>query len=44
MEYANGAFPVTERNADELLSLPLFPEITLSQQERVAAVLADSLR
>lgn len=44
MEYAKGTFPVTERNADELLSLPLFPEITPGQQERVATVLADALR
>jgi|HubBroStandDraft_6_1064221.scaffolds.fasta_scaffold232724_1 dTDP-4-amino-4,6-dideoxygalactose transaminase len=41
--YANGSFPVAERNAGELLSLPLFPEITPSQQERVAAVLAGAL-
>jgi len=33
--YARGAFPVTERLADELISLPLFPGIT---QEQLAAV------
>jgi dTDP-4-amino-4,6-dideoxygalactose transaminase len=37
--YAEGAFPVAERLARELLSLPLFPEITPSQQERVVSVL-----
>jgi dTDP-4-amino-4,6-dideoxygalactose transaminase len=37
--YAEGAFPVTERAAREILSLPLFPEITRSQQERVVSVL-----
>jgi dTDP-4-amino-4,6-dideoxygalactose transaminase len=37
--YAAGAFPVAERNARELLSLPLFPEITPEQQARVTAVL-----
>lgn len=29
--YKKGAFPVTERNADEVLSLPIFPEITDDQ-------------
>jgi dTDP-4-amino-4,6-dideoxygalactose transaminase len=38
-----GSFPVTERIAGELLSLPLFPEITLGQQERVVSVLARAL-
>jgi dTDP-4-amino-4,6-dideoxygalactose transaminase len=38
--YAEGAFPVTESAAGELLSLPIFAEITAAQQERVADVLA----
>lgn len=42
--YSDGAFPVTERAATELLSLPLFPEITAGQQERVASVLAKAVR
>jgi dTDP-4-amino-4,6-dideoxygalactose transaminase len=37
--YAEGAFPVAERLAGELLSLPLFPEITPEQQDRVVSVL-----
>lgn len=37
--YAEGVFPVAERAAREVLSLPLFPEITAEQQERVALVL-----
>jgi dTDP-4-amino-4,6-dideoxygalactose transaminase len=37
--YAPGAFPVAERTAQELLSLPLFPEITEEQQQRVASAL-----
>ena len=37
--YPEGAFPVAERAAGEILSLPLFPEITASQQEQVASVL-----
>ena len=41
--YAPGAFPVAERTARELLSLPLFPEITADQQERVVSVLVSAL-
>ncbi|MGE5288239.1 MAG: DegT/DnrJ/EryC1/StrS family aminotransferase [Micromonosporaceae bacterium] len=41
--YAQGAFPVAERTAGELLSLPLFPEITAAQQERVVSVLTSVL-
>ena len=37
--YAEGAFPVTEQAAQEILSLPLFPEISPAQQERVVSVL-----
>jgi dTDP-4-amino-4,6-dideoxygalactose transaminase len=38
--YADGDFPVTERAADEILSLPVYPGITPAQQERVVEVLA----
>jgi dTDP-4-amino-4,6-dideoxygalactose transaminase len=41
--YGEGAFPVAERAARELLSLPLFAEITASQQERVVSVLKSVL-
>jgi len=41
--YSRGAFPVAERIADEILTLPLFAEITPDQQERVVSVLADTL-
>jgi dTDP-4-amino-4,6-dideoxygalactose transaminase len=41
--YLQGAFPVAERTAQELLSLPLFPEITAAQQERVVSVLLSAL-
>jgi dTDP-4-amino-4,6-dideoxygalactose transaminase len=43
LQYAPGAFPVAERTARELLSLPLFPEITAAQQERVVSVLTSVL-
>ena len=42
--YTEGAFPVAERVAGELLTLPLFPEITPAQQERVVSVLLTALR
>lgn len=38
-----GDFPVAERAADRLLTLPLFPQITGAQQERVVETLAKSL-
>jgi dTDP-4-amino-4,6-dideoxygalactose transaminase len=41
--YAEGAFPVAERVAREILSLPIFPEITLSQQERVVSILTAAM-
>jgi dTDP-4-amino-4,6-dideoxygalactose transaminase len=41
--YSEGAFPVSERTAGELLTLPLFPEITPAQQERVVSVLLSAL-
>jgi dTDP-4-amino-4,6-dideoxygalactose transaminase len=42
--YRSGAFPNAERRAERQLSLPIFPEITASQQERVVEVLAGALR
>jgi len=42
--YADGAFPVAERAAREVLSLPLFPQITPAQQEHVVAALTAALR
>lgn len=38
--YGPGSLPVTERLADEVLSLPMFPELTVDQLEQVV----DSLR
>ena len=35
--YAEGSFPVTERVAAEILSLPMFPGLTEAQQRRVTA-------
>jgi dTDP-4-amino-4,6-dideoxygalactose transaminase len=39
-----GSMPVAERLAGEILSLPMFPGITVDQQERVADSLRNALR
>jgi dTDP-4-amino-4,6-dideoxygalactose transaminase len=47
--YANlghraGDFPVAEKASREVLSLPMFPELTEAQIQRVAAVVKDFFR
>jgi len=37
--YGEGAFPVAEQAAREVLSLPMYPELTAGQQERVVEAL-----
>ena len=39
-----GDFPVAERAASEILSLPMFPELSAEQQERVITSLVESTR
>jgi len=39
--YKNGDFPVTERVAREIVSLPMFPQLTRSQQNEVVAVVKE---
>ncbi len=41
--HARGAFEVAEKAGDEILSLPLFAEITAEQQERVVSVLQKAI-
>jgi dTDP-4-amino-4,6-dideoxygalactose transaminase len=41
--YTRGEFPVAEKAAGEIISLPLFPQITAGQQQRVVAVLRRAL-
>ena len=37
--YGEGTFPVTERLCSEVLSLPIFPELTATQQDQVVTAL-----
>ncbi|MBD3317334.1 MAG: erythromycin biosynthesis sensory transduction protein eryC1, partial [Chitinivibrionales bacterium] len=39
--YQEGAFPESEKAAERILSLPMFPEITAGDQERVVARMMD---
>jgi dTDP-4-amino-4,6-dideoxygalactose transaminase len=41
--YAKGAFPESERAAAEVLALPIFPQLTLDEQEIVVSAIADFL-
>ena len=40
--YAKGSFPVSERTCSELVSLPMFPELTSRQVGLVAAAVKES--
>jgi dTDP-4-amino-4,6-dideoxygalactose transaminase len=42
--YRRGDFPHAENSADRILSLPLYPQITAEQQQRVVDTLAAALR
>jgi dTDP-4-amino-4,6-dideoxygalactose transaminase len=42
--YKEGDFPATERAARKVLALPIFPEITPGEQERVVAAVAEFWR
>jgi dTDP-4-amino-4,6-dideoxygalactose transaminase len=42
--YKEGSFPVAEKAARECLSLPIYPEMTDAQVQRVAEVIKDFFR
>lgn len=41
--YPTGSFPIAEQAAHQVLSLPMYPELTADQQERVVYSLKDAL-
>ena len=41
--YKEGDFPVTERMAGEILSLPMYPHLEMGQQKRIAQTILDLL-
>jgi dTDP-4-amino-4,6-dideoxygalactose transaminase len=41
--YPAGSFPITEQISHEVLSLPMFPELTMEEQQRVVYALKDAL-
>ncbi len=41
LEYSEGDFPVTEAACEEVLSLPIFPELRRDEQEQVAAAVLE---
>lgn len=44
LHYRKGDFPVTERTSEEILSLPMFPNLTQEQQDRVIDTLIRAVR
>jgi len=42
--YGTGTMPITERVASEILSLPMFPTLTVEQQQRVVAAIESMTR
>jgi dTDP-4-amino-4,6-dideoxygalactose transaminase len=42
--YKTGDFPVTEKVAPEIVSLPMFPNLTAEQQKEVAAAITVATR
>jgi dTDP-4-amino-4,6-dideoxygalactose transaminase len=41
--YSTGSFPESERAAEEVLALPIFPQLTFAEQELVVNAIADFL-
>jgi Predicted pyridoxal phosphate-dependent enzyme apparently involved in regulation of cell wall biogenesis len=39
--YGRGTFPITERLSEEILSLPMYAELTAEQQDYVIAAVKD---
>ena len=43
LDYQPGQFPVSEQACNEVLSLPMFPELEQEQQDKVINTLKDCL-
>jgi dTDP-4-amino-4,6-dideoxygalactose transaminase len=41
--YPAGSFPITEQVSHQVLSLPMFPELTIEEQQRVVYALKDAI-
>ena len=39
--YSEGSFPVAEKAAGEVLSLPMYPQLGLEDQRRIAALMGE---
>lgn len=44
LKLGSGSFPVSERASGEILSLPLYPHLTVEQQEYVAAAVSSAVQ
>jgi dTDP-4-amino-4,6-dideoxygalactose transaminase len=42
--YKIGDFPVTERLAEQIISMPMYPELSVSQRDRVVEAVRDFYR
>ena len=42
--YGKGDFPAAEKLTEEVLALPMFPELTMPEQERVVGAMAEFYR
>ena len=44
LDYRQGEFPVCERAANEVLSIPVFPELDPLQAERIAHIIRKAVQ
>jgi dTDP-4-amino-4,6-dideoxygalactose transaminase len=42
--HKKGDFPIAERLTEEVLALPMFPELSMAEQERVVSAIAEFYR
>ena len=44
LNYEEGDFPITEKNAKEIFSLPMFPTLSIERQDKVIKEIKSVLR